>query len=60
MVQYKWVYRTKYATNGSVEKYKAHLVAKVFSQVEDINYSETFNLVKRMNSICLVLALVAS
>eukprot|EP01018_Ginkgo_biloba_P029520 Gb_22659 [translate_table: standard] len=34
IVRCKWVYRTKYATDGNVEKYKARLVAKGFSQFE--------------------------
>jgi hypothetical protein len=42
LVQCKWVYQTKYATNGTIDKYKDRLVAKDFSQVEGINYSETF------------------
>ncbi|KAH9323687.1 hypothetical protein KI387_018326, partial [Taxus chinensis] len=28
MVKCKWVYRTKYAVDGSIDKYKAHLIAK--------------------------------
>ena len=31
LVRCKWVYRTKYAADGSIYKYKAHLVAKGFS-----------------------------
>jgi hypothetical protein len=30
----KWFYRTKYASDGSVDRHKAWLVAKGFSQVE--------------------------
>jgi hypothetical protein len=60
LVRCKWIYRTKYATYGSVDKHKERLVAKGFSQVEGIYYSETFALVAKMNSIRLVLSLVAS
>jgi hypothetical protein len=39
---------------------RLELVSKGFSQVEGIDYNETFSPVAKMNSICLVLALVAS
>ena len=57
LVRCKWVYKTKYASDGSVERRKAMLVAKGFSQVEGIDYSETFSPVAKMNSTCLVLSL---
>jgi hypothetical protein len=56
----KWVYRTKHASNGSVERHNNRLVAKGFSQVEGIDYNETFSPVAKINSILLVLSLAAS
>ena len=56
----KWVYKTKYASDGSVERHKAHLATKGFSQVEGIDYHETFASIAKMNSIRLVLSLATS
>jgi hypothetical protein len=39
---------------------RLQLVAKGFSQVEGIDYNETFSPIAKMNSIHLVLSLVAS
>ena len=60
MVWCWWVYYAKYVVDGSIDRYKAHLVTKGFSQVEGIDYFETFSPIARMNSICFVLSLVAS
>eukprot|EP00253_Pinus_taeda_P010980 PITA_10980 len=59
-VRCKWVYRTKFGPNEKVDKHKARVVAKGFSQVEGIGYTETFSLVAKMNSIRLVLSLATS
>ena len=36
----KWIWKTKYKADGSMEKYKAHLVAQGFSQVEGFQLVE--------------------
>jgi hypothetical protein len=56
----KWVYRTKHAPDGSVERQKAWLVSKGFFLVEGIEYIETFSFVSKMNFIHLVLSLSSS
>ena len=42
-----------------MDRHKAHHVAKGFSQVEGIDYTETFSPIAKMNSIYLVLSLYA-
>eukprot|EP00253_Pinus_taeda_P021863 PITA_21863 len=60
LVRCKWVYRTKFGPYGKVDKLKTHIVAKGFSQVEGIEYTETFSPGAKMNPICLVLSLASS
>ena len=60
LVQCKWVFWTKVSADGSTYKYKASLVAKCFSQVQGVDYHETFAPVAKMHSIRLVLAIAAS
>ena len=51
---------TKVAADGSTYKYKSRLVEKVFSQVQGMDYHETFAPVANMDSIHLVLEISAS
>jgi hypothetical protein len=55
----RWIYKVKQAADGSVEKYKARFVARGFSQIEGIDYGETFAPVARYSSIRSILALSA-
>ena len=59
MVGSRWIYKVKQAANGSVEKYKARFVARGFSQIEGINYEETFAPITWYSSIRIILALLA-
>ncbi|KAI9201633.1 hypothetical protein LWI28_026451 [Acer negundo] len=50
----------KYKVDGTVEKYKARLVVKGFTQMYGINYEETFAPVAKLNTIWILLSLAAS
>ena len=53
----KWVLKIKTDAEGSVERFKARLVAQGFSQKPGIDYDETFSLVARFESVRTVIAL---
>ena len=53
----KWIFKRKRSTDGKVETYKAHLVAKGYYQRYGIDYDETFSPVAILKSIRIMLAL---
>ena len=54
------MFKKKLCVDGSVERYKAILVAKGYSRVEGIDYSEIFSPIEKLTSIRFLLSLVAS
>jgi hypothetical protein len=46
-----WIYKIKHTIDGSIERHKMIFVARGFSQVEGIDYEDTFSPVPRYTSI---------
>lgn len=54
----KWVYKVKSKPNGEIERFKARLVTKGYSQVEEIDYSETHAPVIKFDALRIIYAMI--
>jgi hypothetical protein len=56
----KWIFKTKRRPDGSIDKHKARLVARGFTQQHGIDYGDIFSPVVKPATVHLVLSLVVS
>ncbi|KAE8251482.1 hypothetical protein A4X13_0g3976 [Tilletia indica] len=60
LISSKWVLRLKKNADGSIQKYKARLVARGFTQVEGVDFDETFAPTSRLQNMRLLFAVAAA
>ena len=56
---YKWIFKRKMKTNGSIDKYKVRLVVKSYKQKKGMDYFDTYSSVTRITSIRMLIAIAA-
>ena len=52
----KWVFRRKRTADGGIDRYKARLVAQGFSQLEGVDFEETYAPVSKISTIRTLIA----
>ncbi|KAI3788698.1 hypothetical protein L2E82_01471 [Cichorium intybus] len=58
-ISLKWLFKTKYNSDGSVQKHKARLVARGYVQEQGVDFDESFSPVARFETVRMIVALAA-
>ena len=56
----RWVFYSKYNSDGAIERYKARLIEKGYTQTYGVYYKETFAPVAEMNTVRILISLAVN
>jgi hypothetical protein len=60
VVTSKWIFKHKFEVNGTLKRYKAHLVLRRFTPRPDVDYDENFSPVVKPVMVRTVMSLALS